>query len=62
LDRRQILKQHYIWGWPNVQSIADYIEKKNLSQKCGDLRYIEIIMTLQKHAKTSDELEFSTVL
>jgi hypothetical protein len=38
------LKHHYIWGRPNWQFGADYIGKKNLSQKCGDLKYIEIIL------------------
>jgi hypothetical protein len=31
---------HYIWGGLNYQFIADYIEKRNLSKKCGDLRFI----------------------
>jgi hypothetical protein len=33
-------KHHYIWGGLNYQFIADYIEKRNLSKKCGDLRFI----------------------
>ena len=37
-------KHHYIWGRPNWHLGADYIGKKNLSQKCGDLRFIEIIL------------------
>ena len=36
-------KYHYIWGRPNWQFGADYIGKKNLSQKCGDLRCMESI-------------------
>jgi hypothetical protein len=35
-------KHHYIWGRLNFHSIADYIGKKNLSQKCGGLRFIEL--------------------
>ena len=37
------LKHHYIWGRPNWQFGADFIWKMNLSQKWGDLRFIEII-------------------
>jgi hypothetical protein len=43
------LKHHYIWGRTNWQFGADYIGKKNLSQKCGDLRCIERFWTYQYH-------------
>ena len=36
-------KHHYIWGWPLYPLDSEYIGEKNLSQKCGDLRCIEII-------------------
>jgi hypothetical protein len=30
--------------WPNWQFGADYIGKKKLSKKCGDLRFIDITL------------------
>ncbi len=44
-------KNHYILGRSNYLFGADYIEEKNLSQKYGDLRFIEIILNTQTLAK-----------
>jgi len=49
-------KNHYILGRSNYLFGADYIEEKNLSQKYGDLRFIEIILPIKNYGNFPDML------